>query len=307
MEIPDRVHVYEVGPRDGLQLERAVVPTAVKVEMVERLAAAGLPYVEVSSFVHPDWIPQLADADEVFACIDRRPGVRYAGMVPNLRGLDRAKAADVGDVVLFVSATESHNQANLNRSIDDSLDGLAEVIEALKGTDTWIRACVSMAFGCPFEGHVPPEAVLRVARRLWAMGIDQLVLGDTSGRANPRSVSDVVRLLGQEIPVAQMALHMHDTRGTALANVVAGLEAGVRIFDGSIGGLGGCNYCPGATGNVATDDLVCMLHGMGVQTGIDLEALLDVAEFVEEALRKPLSGRYLRAARGPWREPAAAE
>ena len=307
MEIPPEVQVYEVGPRDGLQLERTVVPTETKVQMVERLAAAGLPYVEVSSFVHPDWIPQLADADELFARIERRPGVRYAGMVPNLRGLERAKAAKVDSVVLFVSATESHNRANLNRSIDESLAGLAEVVDGLKGTDTWIRACVSMAFGCPFEGAVPAEQVLKVSRALWAMGIDQLELGDTSGRGNPRSVGEAVRLLGQEIPVQQIALHLHDTRGTALANVVAGLEAGVRIFDGSIGGLGGCNYCPGATGNVATDDLVCMLHGMGVETGIDLEALLDVAEYTEAALRKPLSGRYLRAARGPWRAPEDAE
>ena len=303
LSIPDHVHVYEVGPRDGLQSERTVLPTEVKVELVERLAATGLPYVEVTSFVHPSWIPQLADADEVFARVERRQGLRYAAMVPNLRGLERALAAGVRDAVLFVSVTESHNRANLNRSIDQSLAAIAEVVAGLRSSGAWIRACVSMAFGCPFEGRVPPEAVLSVARRLWALGVDQLELGDTSGMADPRSVGEVVRLLAQEIPVEAMSLHLHDTRGTALANVVAGLEAGIRIFDGSIGGLGGCNYCPGATGNVATDDLVQMLHSMGVHTGIDLEALLDVAEYMEAALRKPLAGRYLRAARGPWRPP----
>jgi hydroxymethylglutaryl-CoA lyase len=300
LSLPDRVQVYEVGPRDGLQNEPIALSTEVKIDLVQRLADAGLPYVEVSSFVHPKWIPQLADADAVFAGIERTDDVRYAAMVPNLRGLQRARDADVSDLVLFLSATQTHNRSNLNRSVEQSLEDVAGIIAAARGDGAWIRGCVSMAFGCPFEGDVPLAAVRRVAARLVELGVDQLELGDTSGMATPRSIGEVVDGLSDLVPPERMSLHLHNTRGTALANVLAGMDAGVRIFDASIGGLGGCPYCPGASGNVATEDLVWMLHSMDIETGIDLEALLDVAEDLEKTLRKPLLGRYLRAARGPW-------
>jgi len=298
LDLPDRAAVYEVGPRDGLQNEPSPVPTATKVDLIERLAATGLPYVEASSFVHPRWIPQLGDAEDVYARLTRREGVRYAALVPNMRGLERALEAGLTEIAVFVSASETHNQRNLNRSIDESLESIRQIMEALEGTGAWVRGYISMVFGCPYEGDVPLENVRHVAAELLKLGVDQISLGDTVGHATPRSVNERTRDLITDLPVEALALHFHDTRGTALANVVAGLDAGVRIFDGSVGGLGGCPYAPGASGNVATEDLVQMLHGMGVATGVDLEALVDVALFVEGTLRKRLSGRYLRAARG---------
>jgi hydroxymethylglutaryl-CoA lyase len=301
LQVPDRVSVYEVGPRDGLQNEPLPLPTPVKVELVERLARTGLPYVEVSSFVHPRWIPQLADAEEVFAGIKRRPGVRYGALVPNEKGLRRAQQAGLLDVAVFVSASETHNRKNLNRSIDESLAEIAGIMAALRGGGAWVRGYVSMVWGCPYEGDVPLEAVLRVALRLLELGVDQISLGDTVGYATPRGVQERVSALSHEIPLDRVALHFHDTRGTALANILSGMDAGARVFDGAIGGLGGCPYAPGASGNVATEDLVQMLHGMGVQTGVDLDGLLDSAAWIEQRLKKRLPGRYLRAARGPCR------
>ena len=298
LDLPDRASVYEVGPRDGLQNEPTPVPTDTKVDLIQRLAATGLPYVEASSFVHPRWIPQLGDAEEVFARIERREGVRYAALVPNMRGLERAQEAGLKDVAVFISASETHNQRNLNRSIDESLENIRQIMDALQGSGSWVRGYISMVFGCPYEGDVPVENVRRVADALLNLGVDQISLGDTVGHGTPRSVNERTRDLATDLPVERLALHFHDTRGTALANVVAGLDAGVRIFDGSIGGLGGCPYAPGASGNVATEDLVQMLHGMGIDTGVDLDALVDVALFVEGRLRKRLPGRYLRAARG---------
>jgi len=298
LSFPDAVQVYEVGPRDGLQNEPLPVATDVKVELIERLAATGLPYVEASSFVHPRWIPQLGDAELVFERIDRREGVRYGALVPNLKGLERAQEVGLTDVAVFVSASETHNARNLNRSIEETLANIADVLEALDGAGAWVRGYISMVFGCPYEGDVPLDSVRRVTDRLLELGVDQISLGDTVGHATPRSVSERCAALSAGVPLEQVALHFHDTRGTALANVVAGLDAGVRIYDASIGGLGGCPYAPGASGNLATEDLVQMLHAMGVQTGVDLDALLDVALFVEQRLRKSLPGRYLRAARG---------
>jgi len=297
---PQRVDVYEVGPRDGLQNEPAPVATEVKVELVNRLAAAGLPYVEVSSFVHPRWIPQLGDAEEVFAHIEREEGVRYGALVPNMRGLERAKEVGLHDVALFISSSEAHNKRNLNRSIDESFAEIEAVLAELKGGESWIRAYVSMVFGCPYEGDVSIDRVKGVVARLLSAGVDQISLGDTVGLASPASVGTVVEALTSEFPAESLALHFHDTRGTALANVVAGLDAGITIFDAAVGGLGGCPYAPGATGNVATEDLVQMLHSMGIETGIDLEAVVDAASFIEGALRKRLPGRYLRVARGTY-------
>ncbi len=298
LSLPDSALVYEVGPRDGLQNEPAPVPTDVKVEFVDRLIATGLPYVEVSSFVHPRWIPQLADAEDVFGRITRPEGTRLGALVPNARGLTRAKEANVTDLAVFVSASETHNRKNLNRTIDESLENIAEVVDAVDRDAVWLRGYVSMVFGCPYEGEVDVADVIRVATRLIELGIDQISLGDTVGYGTPRDVQTRVELIGKEVPLDRIALHFHDTRGTALANIVAGLDAGVRIFDGAVGGLGGCPYAPGASGNVATEDLVQMLHGMGVDTGVDLDALVDCAAFIETHLRKRLPGRYLRVVRG---------
>ena len=297
LSFPDAVQIYEVGPRDGLQNEPAPVPTDVKVEFVDMLTAAGLPYVEVSSFVHPRWIPQLADAEDVLSRIQRREGVRYGALVPNQRGLDRALEVELRDVAVFVSSSETHNQKNLNRPIDESLENIAQVLSGL-AEGSWTRGYISMVFGCPYEGDIPVGEVIRVATRLLELGVDQISLGDTVGYGSPRDVRDRMIEISKEVPTDRIALHFHDTRGTALANIVAGLDAGVRIFDGAVGGLGGCPYAPGASGNVATEDLVQMLHGMGIETGVDLDALVDAAAFIESHLKKQLPGRYLRVVRG---------
>ncbi len=289
--------IYEVGPRDGLQNESAQVPTDVKIEFIDLLSASGLPYIEASSFVHPKWIPQLADADEVLADITRAAGTRYTALVPNRRGLERALEAGLRDVAVFVSISETHNLKNLNRTVDESLDNIAGVLGALP-PGTWSRGTLSMVFGCPYEGEIDVANVLRVTNRLVELGVDEIALCDTVGLATPKDVRDLMAVVAQEVPVEHIALHFHDTRGTALANIVAGLDAGVRIFDGSIGGLGGCPYAPGASGNVATEDLVQMLHTMGIETGVDLDLLLDAAAFIENHLKKQLPGRCLRVARG---------
>jgi len=298
LQFPERVAVYEVGPRDGLQNEPSPVPTDVKVELIDRLSRTGLPYIEASSFVHPRWIPQLGDAEQVLQQIERADGVRYGTLVPNMRGLERAREANARELAVFVSSSETHNHKNLNRTIDESLENIAGVMAAIEGEGYWVRGYVSMVFGCPYEGAISDEQILRVCARLVELGVDQLSLGDTVGTGSPDLVNRRVNALGEHLDLDTVALHFHDTRGTALANIIAGLDAGVRIFDGSIGGLGGCPYAPGATGNVATEDLVQMLHSMGIETGVDLEALVDVAAFIEGKLRKQLPGRYLRAARG---------
>jgi len=302
LSFPDRVQVFEVGPRDGLQNEAVTLPTPTKVEFIDRLARTGLPYVEASSFVHPRWIPQLADAEDVFAALPRREGVRYGALVPNMHGLKRATSVGLQAYGLFVSASEIHNQKNLNRSIDESLGYIAAITDALRGEDVWLRGYVSMVWGSPFGDEVAIGDVLRVCRKLLDAGIDQISLGDTVGHATPRSVAERLAVILEEIPADRLALHFHDTRGTALANVVAGLDAGVRVFDGAVGGLGGCPYADGASGNLATEDLVQMLHSMGVSTGVDLDDLVDCAAFIERKLGKKLPSHWLRASRGPYRQ-----
>jgi hydroxymethylglutaryl-CoA lyase len=297
LSYPDSASIFEVGPRDGLQNEPTPIPTATKVELVDRLSRAGLPYIEVSSFVDPRWIPQLGDAEQVFAAIERRSGTRYSALVPNMRGLGRAREAKVDSIAVFISASDTHNRKNLNRTIDESLENIAQVMGEVAGTQTWVRGYVSMVFGCPYEGDIATAQVVRVARSLLELGVDQISLGDTVGYANPRQVSERMAEIGSEIDLSSLALHFHDTRGTALANIVAGLDSGVRVFDSAVAGLGGCPYAPGAAGNVATEDLVNMLHGMGIKTGIDLDVLLDAAAFMEQQLGKRLPGRYLRATR----------
>ena len=292
----ERVHLREVAPRDGLQNEAVTVPAATKVAFVERLAAAGLPYVEATSFVSPKWIPQLADGAEVARRLRKRPGTKYAALVPNRKGYEAFRAAGTLDVAaVFLSATETHNRKNVNKSIDETLPVLREVAEAARRDGFSTRGYVSVVFGCPYEGKTPVENVLRVARELLAMECDEISLGDTVGYANPKQVKEVLARVFELAPPERFALHFHDTRGTALANALAALEAGASKFDGSVGGLGGCPYAPGAAGNVATEELVYLFTEMGIETGVNLDALIEAASFISGEVKRDLPSRYLRA------------
>jgi hydroxymethylglutaryl-CoA lyase len=267
------VTVVEVGPRDGLQNEAVAVATAAKVELVERLAEAGLPVVEVTSFVSPRAVPQLADADLVLPAVRRRPGVRYPVLVPNVRGLERAIAAGADAIAVFTAASEAFTQANINMSVAESLHAFAPVLERARAAGMWTRGYVSTAFGCPYQGAVAPADVAGVAGALLDLGCDEVSIGDTIGAGRPEEVPELVAAVTGRVPVERIALHLHDTGGLALANAAAGLAAGVRTFDSSAGGLGGCPFAPGAPGNVATEELVEMLHERGYETGVDLEAV----------------------------------
>jgi isopropylmalate/homocitrate/citramalate synthase len=267
------VTVVEVGPRDGLQNEAAIVPAADKVRFVDALAETGLPVVEVTSFVAPKAVPQLADADEVLPAVRRRPGVRYLVLVPNLRGLDRALAAGADAIAVFTAASEGFTRANVNMTIAESLDAFAPVLERALAEGMWTRAYVSTAFGCPYDGAVEAAAVGHVAAELAALGCAEISIGDTIGVARPGEVPGVVAAVAERVPLDRIALHLHDTGGRALANVAAGLEAGVRTFDSSAAGLGGCPFAPGAPGNVATEALVRFLHREGFDTGVDADAV----------------------------------
>jgi hydroxymethylglutaryl-CoA lyase len=267
------VTVVEVGPRDGLQNEAVVVPTTAKVELVERLAEAGLPVVEVTSFVSPRAVPQLADADAVLPAVRRRPGVRYPVLVPNVRGLERALAAGADAIAVFTAASEAFTQANINMSVAESLHAFAPVLERAQAGGMWTRGYVSTAFGCPYQGAVAPADVAGVAGALFDLGCDEVSIGDTIGAGRPEQVPEVVAAVTDRVPVERVALHLHDTGGQALDNAAAGLAAGVRTFDSSAGGMGGCPFAPGAPGNVATEALVEMLQERGYETGVDLEAV----------------------------------
>jgi hydroxymethylglutaryl-CoA lyase len=280
--VSQSVTVVEVGPRDGLQNEAAVVPTAAKVELVERLAESGLPVVEVTSFVSPRAVPQLADADLVLPAVRRRPGVRYPVLVPNVRGLERALAAGADSIAVFTAASEPFTQANINMSVAESLHAFAPVLERARAGGMWTRGYVSTAFGCPYQGAVAPAAVAGVAGALFDLGCDEVSIGDTIGVGRPEQVPDVVGAVTGRVPVERVALHLHDTGGLALENAAAGLEAGVRTFDSSAGGLGGCPFAPGAPGNVATEALVEMLHKRGYETGVDLTAVRAAGSWMRE-------------------------
>jgi len=292
---PDVV-VYEVGPRDGLQNEPESVPTAAKAELVGRLAAAGLRRIEITSFVSPKWIPQLADADELAQCAPRVDGVAYSALVPNEAGYQRFRAAGLPVAAFFVSASETHNRRNVNRGIADHLERFRPIAERARADGVRLRAYVSTVCGCPYEGEVPLASVLDLVRRLAGLGADELSLGDTIGVGHPRQVRELVRAVAGEIELARVALHLHDTYGRALANVQAGFDSGVRCFDAALGGLGGCPYAPGASGNVATEDVVDLFERAGVSTGVDLEALVDTTAWLErDVLKRQLPGRVFRA------------
>ena len=295
MHLPSRVTIVEVGPRDGLQNESAGVTTADKIAFVDALSASGLPAIEVAAFVSPKRVPQMADGGDVFAGIRRRPSVRYSALVPNLAGLERARAAGVAEVAIFAAASETFSRRNINQSIEASLETYREVCARAAERGIRVRGYLSTAFGCPFEGDVAPARVAAVAAALVEMGAFEVAVSDTIGIAHPGQVPVVVGAVAERVPIERIALHFHDTRGTALANVLAAIELGIATFDASAGGLGGCPYAPGATGNLATEDLVYMLHGLGIATGVDLEALLDASRFIEARLGHPLPGRYYRA------------
>ena len=295
MTLPSRVSVVEVGPRDGLQNEAARVETADKIAFVDRLSDAGYRTIEVSAFVSPKWVPQMADADEVFAGIRRHGGTRYTALVPNLAGLTRAREAGVDEVAVFAAASEGFSRRNINQTIDESLDRYREVCARAREAGLPVRAYVSTAFGCPFDGDVPPSRVADIGATLIEMGAYQVAVSDTIGIAHPGQVWTVVAEVARRVPIAQIALHFHDTRGTALANVLAALQMGVTTFDASAGGLGGCPYAPGASGNLATEDLVYMLDGLGIETGIRLGGVLEASTFIEQKIGHALASRYAAA------------
>ncbi|UFJ41903.1 hydroxymethylglutaryl-CoA lyase [Brevibacillus humidisoli] len=291
------VRIYEVGPRDGLQNESQIVPTRVKIGLIERLADAGLRWIEASSFVNPKWIPQLADAAEVLAGIRQQSDVTYSALVPNLRGLERATQAGMREIAVFMSASETHNQKNINKSIAETLPVLAEVVSRASASGIRVRGYVSTVFGCPYEGEVSITSTLKVTESLLAMGVYEVSIGDTIGVATPKQVHEIFSVLVKEFTTERLAAHFHDTRGTGLANVAAALAEGIRTFDSSIGGLGGCPYAPGAAGNISTEDLVYMLTGMGYQTGIDQEKLAGAGSYIQQALGRELPSKMLKACR----------
>jgi hydroxymethylglutaryl-CoA lyase len=285
----------EVGPRDGLQNETAIVPTADKIAFVDALGAAGLTAIEVGAFVSPTRVPQMADTAEVLAGIHRRPGTRYAALVPNLKGLERAVEARVDEVAIFAAASDTFSRRNINQSIDDSLRGYADVARSAIGAGLRVRAYLSTAFGCPFEGDVPVMRVIDLTRRLLDCGVYEVAISDTIGIAHPGQVRQVMRDLTAAFKAKELALHFHDTRGTALANVLAALDFGVTTFDSSAGGLGGCPYAPGASGNLATEDLLYLLQGLGQASAIQLDAVCDASLALEPVIGHALPSRYVRA------------
>ncbi len=289
--LPDRVSVYEVSPRDGLQNEAAPIPLDAKVRLVEALIRAGLSRLELTSFVSPRWVPQLADADELCRAVTPPPDVTLSALCPNAKGFERAKAAGLKEIAVFMSSSETHNRKNTNKSIEQSLNTFEEVVPPAIAAGMRVRAYVSTVWGCPYEGEVDAKVSLDVSQKLLALGCYQVSLGDTIGVGTPLQTRRLLEMFCGEIPRESIALHFHDTRGTALSNALVGLDLGLRDFDASVGGLGGCPYAPGAAGNLATEDLVYMLHGMGVATGVDLELLIEAGRVAENVVGRRLPGK----------------
>ncbi len=293
--LPPRVKVVEVGPRDGLQNEKARIPTADKIRYIDLLSDSGLAVIEATSFVSPKAIPQLSDADEVFRAIKKREGVTYLVLVPNEKGLNRAIEAGVRSIAVFTAASETFTKRNINMSIEESLDVFGAVTRRAREAGMWVRGYISTCFGCPYEGKVPVENVVRVAESLAEMGIDEISIGDTIGVATPNQVVELSAALQAHLPVERLAMHFHDTRGTALANIVAALDMQIATFDASSGGLGGCPYAPGASGNVATEDVLYLLHGMGIETGVDLDKVRLASRTLAGALDHELTSKTFKA------------
>ena len=284
MRLSDRVRMVEVGPRDGLQNEAKTVPLEVKVELIDRLSATGLGVIEAGSFVSPKWVPQMADTAEVLARMHRAPGVRYPVLVPNMKGLEAALAAGVDEIAVFGSASETFSRRNINCSIEESLERFRPVVAAARAKDVRVRGYVSCVAGCPYEGPIEPAAVARVAGALHAMGCEELSLGDTIGTGTPLRIQKMIEAVARSVPIERLAVHCHDTYGQALANILAALELGVAVVDSAVAGLGGCPYAAGASGNVASEDVLYMLDGLGVETGVDLRALAETGAFIAAAL-----------------------
>jgi len=295
MRVPPQVTIVEVGPRDGLQNERAPITTADKIAFVDQLSDAGHQVIEVSAFVSPKWVPQMGDAADVFAGITRKDGVRYTALVPNLKGLERASIAGVSEVAIFAAASETFSQKNINQTIDESLQNYQKVCAQATTEDLKVRGYLSTCFVCPFEGNIDPQRVADLSAKLIDIGVYQVVISDTIGAATPGDVVRVLDAASARVPLEQIALHFHDTRGTALANVLTGLDYGVTTFDSSAGGLGGCPFAPGAAGNLATEDLLFMLNDMGVQTGVWIDRAAAASRFIEAKLDHKLPSRYLQA------------
>jgi isopropylmalate/homocitrate/citramalate synthase len=296
MKIPvHAVKIVEVGPRDGLQNEKVTIPTQAKIDYITALGDAGLRVIEAGAFVSPKWVPQMADTAEVYRNIPKDPGVEYPVLVPNLKGLERAIDAGVKSIAIFTASSETFNKRNINMTIEESFENYAPVVVRALEEGIRVRGYVSTAFGCPYEGEVPPEKVLEVTARLLDLGCYEVSIGDTIGVGTPMQVQGVTGILLQVIPASKLAMHFHDTRGTALANTLAALEMGIATFDASSGGLGGCPYAPGASGNMATEDLVYLLDGMGIETGVDLKRLVAASTIIAPYLDHPLPGKYLQA------------
>jgi hydroxymethylglutaryl-CoA lyase len=296
MSQPQQVRIVEVGPRDGLQNEKAIVPTAVKIELIDRLSATGLRSIEATSFVSPKWIPQLADAADVFGGIARRPGVHYPVLVPNLQGYERARAVGADEVAVFAAASEAFSRTNINASIDESLDRFAPVLERAAAEGVRVRGYVSTVLGCPYQGEVPLSDVVRVATRLHRAGCYEISLGDTIGIGTPRKAAAMLAAIAAEVPMDALAIHFHDTRGQALANILACLELGVGVVDAAVSGTGGCPYAKGASGNVASEDVVYMLEGMGIATGVDLASLIETGHWLAARLGRETGSKVGKAA-----------
>ena len=293
--VPSAVRIVEVGARDGLQNEKAIVPTATKIELIDRLSATGLRTIEATSFVSPKWVPQLADAAEVFASIERKPGVAYPVLVPNLQGYERARAVGAEEVAVFTAASEAFNRKNINASIDESIDRFMPVLERARADGVKVRGYVSTVLGCPYQGDVPVDDVVRVAARMHALGCYEISLGDTIGIGTPSKARAMLRAVAGVVPMSALAVHFHDTRGQALANILACLEEGVAVVDSAVSGTGGCPYAKGATGNVATEDVVYMLEGMGIATGVELGKLIETGLWLSAQLGRETSSRVARA------------
>jgi hydroxymethylglutaryl-CoA lyase len=295
MSLPRKVRIVDVAPRDGLQNEPKSVPASVKIELIERLQDAGLSAVEATAFVSPKWVPQMADSAEVMAGIRKRAGVAYPVLVPNMKGFEAARAAGAEEVAVFGAATETFSRKNINCSIAESLERFAPVVEAAKKQGMRVRGYISVVAGCPYEGEVRPAAVAALAGELYAMGCYEVSLGDTIGVGTAKKIRAVIEAVARKVPIAKIGGHYHDTYGQALANIYASLEVGLKIFDSSVAGLGGCPYAKGATGNVATEDVIYMLDGLGIDTGVDLEKLFRAGEFICRALGREPASRVARA------------
>jgi hydroxymethylglutaryl-CoA lyase len=295
MSVPGAVRIVEVGARDGLQNEKTIIATATKIELIDRLSATGLRTIEATSFVSPKWVPQLADAAEVYAAIAKKPGVAYPVLVPNLQGYDRARDVGASEIAVFTAASEAFNRKNINASIDESIERFVPVLERARADGVKVRGYVSTVLGCPYQGDVPVADVVRVAERLHALGCYEISLGDTIGIGTPAKARAMLHAVATAVPIAALAVHFHDTRGQALANILACLEEGVAVVDSSVSGTGGCPYAKGATGNVASEDVVYMLEGLGIATGIDLPALIATGLWLSAQLGRETSSRVARA------------